>query len=275
MRPKRRLGQNFLVGAGYPERIVAAVSPGADEPIIEIGPGEGALTALLLARGARVTAIEIDDHLIPGLHRLFGNNPRFALVNGDALDIDFCRIFPQEGKVRVVANLPYYISTPLLQRLIAHRHCISEMTLMLQREVVDRIIADPGGRDYGYLTVLVSFYCEASRLFDVPPGAFRPVPKVTSSVVRLRPLANPAVAVRDEDLFLSLTRTLFAQRRKTIHNNLRAGAAALGLGTTADLPAVLSSAGAGIDGHRRAETLSLRDLASLAEAIHQRGQTDE
>lgn len=271
MRPKRRLGQNFLTGAGYSERIVEAVAPRPDEPILEIGPGQGALTALLLEQQAVVTAIELDHELIPLLESRFGSNVRFRLIEDDALKVDFCHLFAAGQRVRVVANLPYYISTPLVQRLIAHRRCISEMTLMLQREVVERMIAPPGGKDYGYLSVLVQFYGEAVKLFDVPPGAFRPVPKVTSSIVRFRLRPDPVVPVEDEEKFFILAQVLFSQRRKTIMNNLRSGLARLGLTTDTDLPAILARAGApgtaGIDGRRRAETLDLREMAALSDAI--------
>src|SRR5205085_8689555 len=136
---------------------------------------------------------------------------------------------------RVVANLPYYVSTPILQRLIEQRRCLREMTLMLQREVAERITAHPGGKEYGYLSALVQFFCEAERLFDVPPGAFRPVPKVYSSVIRLRVRPQPAALVRDEGFFLELLKALFAQRRKTILNNLRAARDRLGLTSEAQM----------------------------------------
>ena len=267
MRPKRRFGQNFLTGTHYPERIVERVAPLPGEEILEIGPGEGALTGLLLARGARVTAIEIDADLLPRLESRFGADPRFRLRRADALTVDFCALFPAETRVRVVANLPYYISTPLVQRLIDHRGCISEMTLMLQREVVERMTAPPGGKEYGYLSVLTQFYCVAERLFEVPPGAFRPAPKVTSSVVRLRLRPAPAVAVAEETGFLTVCQSLFAQRRKTIFNNLRASQHRLGVQHESEIAALLAQAG--IDGRRRAETLSLAELADLANTLFQ------
>ena len=265
MRPKRRLGQNFLTGSAYPRRIVDAVNPAPDEPILEIGPGEGALTGLLLDAGARLTALEVDPDLRPHLLQLYGSNPRFNLLLADALLTNPCQLFPFDGRFRVVANLPYYIATPLLQHLIAHRHCIAEMTLMLQREVVERIVAPPGGREYGYLSVLVQLYAEVRRLFDVPPGAFRPVPKVTSSVIRLRLATAPRVEVADPARLLLLARTLFAQRRKTILNNLRAGLGPLAIDSAARLPALLDAAC--IDPQRRPETLDLAELARLTDLI--------
>ena len=157
------------------------------------------------------------------------------------------------SRARVVANLPYYISSPVVAHLVAHRAAIADATVMLQREVVDRLTARPGSKDYGSLTVFVATYCEAKRLFDVPPGAFRPAPKVTSSVVRLAMRPEPAVAVPDEPLYLRIVRASFAQRRKTLENNLAA----------AGWPGLAERAG--VDPRRRAETLDLEEFAALAE----------
>jgi 16S rRNA (adenine1518-N6/adenine1519-N6)-dimethyltransferase len=268
MRAKHSLGQNFLVGSHYPRRIVDSVAPRAGETIVEIGPGHGALTGLLLDRGARVIAIELDPELIPELSRMFSGLENFRLIEADALKVDYCELISPGASARIVANLPYYISTPILQRLIEHRHCLSEMTLMLQREVVERITADPGGKEYGVLTVFAQFYCEVEKLFDVPPGAFRPAPQVYSSVMRLRPRARTAAPVADEALMLELTKTLFAQRRKTILNNLRAGWGRLGLADESEIAGLLSSCGlGGLDSKRRAETLSIEEIARLANAI--------
>ena len=265
MRAKRSLGQNFLVGEHYPQRIVEAVAPRNDETIIEIGPGHGALTGLLVERGARIVAVELDRELIPALMERFATRENFRLIEADALDLDFCREIEPAASARVVANLPYYVSTPILQRLIEQRRCLREMTLMLQREVAARITARPGGKEYGYLSALVQFFCEAERLFDVPPGAFRPAPKVYSSVIRLRVRPQPAVLVRDEDFFLKLVPALFAQRRKTILNNLRAARERLGLGDEAQMARALAASE--IEPSRRAETLSLIEMARLAEQL--------
>src|SRR5215468_12743406 len=192
MRAKRSLGQNFLVGSHFPRRIVDSVAPRMGQTIVEIGPGHGALTGLLLESGARVIAVELDPELISPLSRMFSGRDNFRLIEADALKVDYCELIAPDAAARVVANLPYYISTPVLQRLIEHRRCLSEMTLMLQREVVERITAPPGGKDYGVLSALTQFYCEAEKLFDVPPGAFRPAPQVYSSALRLRFRARPA-----------------------------------------------------------------------------------
>lgn len=265
MRAKRSLGQNFLVRSHFSERIVNSVRPQAGETIIEIGPGHGALTELLVKSGARVIAVELDRELVPMLNRDFAGCANFKLVEADALEMDFCQIIAPATTARVVANLPYNISTPILQRLIAHRHCLTELTLMLQREVVERIVAGPGGKECGYLSILVQFYCEAEKLFDIPPGAFRPAPKVVSSVVRLKIRSHPAAEVRDEHLFLELTKTLFSQRRKTILNNMRSGWARLGLAEAAQINQTLMAAE--LDPQRRAETLSIAELARLANQI--------
>jgi len=270
MRVKRHLGQNFLVGTHYPERILKAVAPVAGETIVEIGPGRGALTGGLVDSGARVIAIELDSDLVPALNQRFASNENFSLIQADAMEVDICGLVGPGSSVRVVANLPYYISTPILQRLIAQRSCINEMTLMLQREVVDRLTAPPGGREYGYLTVLAGLYCRTERIFDVPPGAFRPAPKVHSSVIRLSVLDHPSAEIRDADFFLEVASSIFGQRRKTVLNNLRASRNRLGLPRAESASLALESAG--IDPQRRAETLSIAEIAALADALSRAGE---
>ena len=266
-RAKKRLGQNFLVDETYARRIVGALAPTADETVVEIGPGRGALTALLLEDAGRVVAVEFDRELAPVLRAKFALRDNFVLVEADALEVDFCQVVAPAASARLVANLPYNISTAILQRLIGQRRCITEMVLMLQREVVERITAAPGSGERGYLSVLVEAFCEAERLFDVPPGAFRPVPKVTSTVVRLRARSAPAVEEVGEDFFLALVGAGFAQRRKTIQNNLRAAPDALRARVeAAGGPARLLGA-AGVDARRRPETLTLDEWLALARLI--------
>src|SRR3712207_6081995 len=219
-RAKKRLGQNFLVDESYARRIVRALAPRAGETVVEIGPGRGALTELLLDSGARVVAVEFDRELVGLLSGRFGSREEFKLVEADALDVDFCSEIEPSREARVVANLPYNISTAILQRLLEQRRCLTEFVLMLQREVVERITARPGSSERGYLTVLVEAFCESEALFDVPPGAFRPVPKVWSTVARLR-VRETHAAGADEKLFTRLVGACFAQKRKTILNNLR------------------------------------------------------
>ena len=184
--PSKRLGQHFLRDRRIIHRIIEALAPQSGETIVEIGPGTGALTSLLVERADRVIAVEFDRKLAPLLSERFGDFANFKLVMADALTVDFCAEIHPARSARLVANLPYNISTAILQRLIAHRACIEEMVLMLQREVVERVLAPAGTTDRGFISVLVEAYCETKKLFDVAPGAFRPPPKILSSVMRLK-----------------------------------------------------------------------------------------
>ncbi len=186
LRPSKSLGQNFLINEGVVKRIIEELSPRSDETIIEIGPGRGALTSQLLDKAGLVVAVEFDRNLIPLLQETFAARKNLKLLADDALNVDFCSAIQPAGKARVVANLPYNIATAILQRLIAQRRCVTEMVLMLQREVVDRLIATPGSKERGYISVFVEAYCETEKLFDVAPGSFRPAPKIWSSVIRLK-----------------------------------------------------------------------------------------
>ncbi|HEX8136609.1 MAG TPA: 16S rRNA (adenine(1518)-N(6)/adenine(1519)-N(6))-dimethyltransferase RsmA [Pyrinomonadaceae bacterium] len=267
IRAKKSLGQNFLADERAVERIVTAVGPRADETIIEIGPGRGALTAPLLERAGRLVAVELDRELAPLLRERFRTSENFRLVEADALTADLCALIAPHGSARVVANLPYYISTAILQRLIEQRACISEMVLMLQREVVERITAEAGASERGFLSVLVQAYCLTETLFDVAPHSFRPVPKVWSTVLRLRVLPRVAVEVTDEALFRQLVATGFAQRRKTMLNNLRSAPDALRSRICGAGGAKHLLEAAGIAPARRAETLTLEEWARLAREI--------
>jgi 16S rRNA (adenine1518-N6/adenine1519-N6)-dimethyltransferase len=266
-RAKKRLGQNFLVDETRARRIVSALAPRAGETVVEIGPGRGALTSLLVGGGARVVAVEFDRELVPVLRGRFGGRENFVLVEADALEVDFCSAIQPAARARVVANLPYNVSTAILQRLIAQRRCVAEMVLMLQREVVERITAPPGSTERGYLSVLVEAFCEAESLFDVPPGAFRPVPQVWSTVARLR-VREETLPGADDPLLWRVVSAGFAQRRKTIQNNLRSA--------PADLRALVESAGgaslvletAGVGPQRRAETLTLEDWIAIARELN-------
>ena len=265
-RAKKRLGQNFLVDESYARRVVGALAPRAGETVVEIGPGHGALTAVLLESGARVVAVEFDRELVPLLRERFAGSGNLTLVEDDALGVDFCAAVAPAATTRVVANLPYNISTAILQWLIEQRRCVREMVLMLQREVVGRIIAPPGSADRGYLTVLVEAFCESEALFDVPPGAFRPAPKVWSTVARLR-VREGVAAGADDGLFLRVVGAGFAQKRKTILNNLRSA--------PPDVRALVDAAGgaagvlkaAGVEQQRRAEALTLAEWAGLVRAL--------
>ncbi|MDQ3799756.1 MAG: 16S rRNA (adenine(1518)-N(6)/adenine(1519)-N(6))-dimethyltransferase RsmA [Acidobacteriota bacterium] len=254
---KKSFGQNFLVDKNYIDKIIAALRLRAGEDVIEIGAGRGALTEKLVETGARVTAIELDRDLIPLLKEKFAENENFSLVERDALKINFAGLIQntktenQKTKAKLVANLPYYISTAILQKLIDERDCFSGMVLMFQREVVERITAVPGNKERGFLTVLVEAYLAAEKLFDVPPAAFRPAPKIWSAVVRLTP--KERVEIEDEKLFREIISAAFAQRRKTILNNLKSAPADLKK-KIGDAEELLNDSR--IDARRRAETLT-------------------
>lgn len=265
--PKKRLGQNFLEDERVIERIVREIHPRDNETIVEIGPGRGALTSRLVELAEHLYAIEFDRDLIPLLSRRFAAWPTFTLIEGDALTADLCAVIAPASQARVVANLPYYISTAILQRLIEQRACLAEMVLMLQREVVERITAPPATGARGFLSVLVEAYYEAEKLFDVPPTAFRPVPKVWSSVVRLRARQPAAINVADEQLLWRIVSTGFAQRRKTIFNNLRSAPADLCSRIEQAGGAMRALESAGIEARRRAETLTLDEWSSLTRAL--------
>ena len=264
---KRRFGQNFLVDRNIVSRIIEAVDPNRDETIVEIGPGRGALTTRLAERAGRVVAVEFDRDLVPYLRDLFGATTNLTVIEADALDLDFCEVISPAQTARVVANLPYNIATAILQRLIQQRRCVSEMVLMLQREVVDRLTAAAESPDRGFLSVFVQAYCETEKLFDVSPQAFRPAPKVWSTVVRLRVLPQMAIEVKDESLLWKVVSAGFAQRRKTILNNLR--------DAPEEIQELLKRRGgasivlceASIPPLRRAETFELEEWARLVNAI--------
>lgn len=257
MRARRKLGQHFLEPA-WADRLVAAIEPHSDDRFLEIGPGPGALTRRLAPRVGHITAVELDREMVAALAPRLP--PNVTLITGDFLEYDI-RPLTAEGPVRVAGNLPYNVSSPILFRLIAaHRGQggLRDATLMLQREVADRIQATPGSRDYGVLAILVHLHADVHRLLTLPPGAFRPAPRVHSAVIRLR-FRPPASALRDEAVFEAMVRSMFTQRRKTLLNALRPFAEAVGTNSAAAL------ASADVDPRRRAETLQLIELARLAD----------
>ena len=256
--PKKSLGQNFLVDKSVVSRIIEAAGVGPEDFVVEIGPGTGVMTRELAKKAGRVLAIELDERLIRDLREEFAYSDNVEILHEDALKFDFKSL---GEKAKVIANLPYYISTPMVSRLIAARENVSQMVLMLQKEVAERITAPPGGKEYGYLSVMVQLYVEARTLFTVPPGAFLPVPKVESAVVLLRVLDEPAVACRDYTLFEKVVSAAFSQRRKTLRNTLKASRLVP--------PESIETAGekAGIDLTRRGETLSLAEFARLTDNL--------
>ena len=222
MRARKRFGQHFLHDPAVLDRIASAISPRAGDHIVEIGPGRGALTHALLEDwpDATLDLVELDRDLVPRLREGFAGNPRIAVHEADALDFDFAKLANDRGgRLRIVGNLPYNISTPLLFHLLGSATVIDDMHVMLQREVVERIAAHPGSGDYGRLTVMLAPWVRAESLFDVGPGAFHPPPKVWSAVVRLIVRREPAFTVSPH--FGAVVSAAFSHRRKTIRNALR------------------------------------------------------
>lgn len=258
LRAKKSLGQNFLRDPHYLNKIVDAAGIGPDDQVLEIGPGLGHLTHVLTQRARKVLAIEVDDRLIPLLLDEFSAVRNFELLHADALEYDYDSL---DGTWKVVANLPYYISTPIIQKLILHRSKFKSLTLMLQKEVAERIAAPPGGKEYGFLSVLVQLYAIPRIEFKVPPGAFTPRPEVDSAVMTLVIRDQPAVPVKDEDFFMVVVKAAFSQRRKTLRNSLKQLNVA-----KEKMEMVLDKTG--IDLGRRAETLSLEEFRRLAEYLH-------
>lgn len=262
--PLKRLGQHFLKDPRTVQRIVKALDPGPDETIVEIGPGTGALTAELVERAGRLVAVEFDQNLDPVLRERFASAENFKLVMGDALTVDLCAEIRPARQARLAANLPYNISTAILQRLIRQRECITEMVVMLQREVVERVLAPPGSSERGFLSVIVEAYADTEKLFDVSPGAFRPPPKVWSSVMRLT--FKPRV-IANEELFWETVSAGFAQKRKTILNNLRHASGRLQEVLQRNGGASIVLCKAGVELQRRAETLTIEEWDRVVGAM--------
>ncbi|MEP6923485.1 MAG: 16S rRNA (adenine(1518)-N(6)/adenine(1519)-N(6))-dimethyltransferase RsmA, partial [Pyrinomonadaceae bacterium] len=271
---KKSFGQNFLVDEAYIEQIIAELNPLRGETIIEIGAGRGALTRHLVESGANILAIELDRHLMPILRNEFSQHENLTLIEADALNIDFSQILSEESKTqnpkpKIVANLPYNISTAILQKLIQQRKCFSELILMLQREVVTRITAEAGSSERGYLSVLVEAYADSEKLFDVPPTAFRPIPKVWSSVVRLQIKETSLITdgAGNEELFWQIVSLGFAQKRKTIFNNLKNAVPDLleKFAEKGGVGVILQNAD--VESIRRAETLTLPEWKRIFDSL--------
>ena len=255
----KSLGQNFLVDDTVLEDIVNSADVNPDDEIIEIGPGFGALTRLLLDKGKNVTAIELDKKLIPILEDEFKDYTNLKIINEDVLKCDMDEIIG-DSEVKILANLPYYVTTPIITKLIKGKSKILSITIMIQKEVADRIAASPSTKDYGALTLLVSYYCGVSKVREVPPTSFIPSPKVSSTVIRLIPRKEKSVKVNDEDLFFKIIRDSFNMRRKTLSNSLMP----LGLSKEKLINVLKES---DIDPKRRGETLSIEEFALLSNKI--------
>lgn len=252
---KKHLGQNFLYDSSILKRIIQSAGLSEEDTVVEIGPGPGRLTHMLAETVKRLVAIELDPELYERLKGDFIAYSNVEIIHGDALRYSFETI----GDFKVVANIPYYITTPIIFRLLEAKGYLKSMTLTIQKEVAERIVAQPGGKAYGVLTIMIQYFALPELKFIIPKEAFRPMPKVDSAVVHMKILEHPAVTVKDEKIFFRLVKTAFSQRRKTLSNSLK------GLGE--DIRDVMVSAG--IDPQRRPETLSLEEFARLSDAMTQ------
>ncbi len=250
-RHKKQLGQHFLHERGIIDRIIAAIAPQPGERLVEIGPGAGALTLPLLRRHGALTVIEFDRDLIEPLRAAAAPIGALEIVHADVLTVDL-RALAAGGRIRLVGNLPYNISSPILFHALDHADAITDMHFMLQKEVVDRMAADPGSKTYGRLSVMLQAFCDVTPLFKVPPGAFNPPPKVDSAVVRMVPRPPERIAVRDRALFARVVREAFGQRRKTLRNALM---------QTCDRDALVA---AGLRPEDRAEQVPVDGFVALA-----------
>lgn len=252
---RKRFGQNFLVDQQIIQKIVSAIDPKAEDNLIEIGPGMAAITEYLVQHCPAMTLIELDRDLVDHLHEKFRNVPHLTIHSGDALQTDFTQFYDKR-KLRLVGNLPYNISTPLLFHLLSVRDVIKDMHFMLQREVVDRLGAETGSKNYGRLSVMIQYHCSVMPLIPVPPSAFRPAPKVQSAVVRLTPHNSIPHPTDNLKLFSQVVNACFQQRRKTLKNCL--------LGFSDHLKDLEDS----FDLSRRPQQLSVQEFVFLANTIN-------
>jgi len=257
-RPLKSLGQNFLVDNNIIDKIILSAAIKPDDCVLEIGPGRGALTEYLACKAGRLVLIEYDHALAAALQQRYADDPRVTVVDADILAVDLADVLKDGSNWKVVANLPYNISTAVLFRLLEVKDRLDRMILMLQKEVGDRLVAAPDCADYGVTTVLLGLWFNMRREFIVSPGCFHPRPKVDSAVLSFVPLAGPRVPVGDESVFRRVVKGAFAMRRKTLINCLKAAE----LTTIDDLRGTLAECG--INGQRRGETLSLDEFAALS-----------
>jgi 16S rRNA (adenine1518-N6/adenine1519-N6)-dimethyltransferase len=255
MLAKKRFGQNFLQDKAIIARIVSTIAPQPTDILLEVGPGHGELTCLLVEQAQWLHVVEIDRDLIPGLSTLAAIHPILQVYNQDILEFDLASIVPENTRLRVIGNLPYNISTPLLFRLIEYKYLIQDIHVMLQLEVVERIVAAPNTEHYGRLSVMIQYHCSVQKLMNVPPSAFNPAPQVDSAVVRLMPFDKPPIEAKNYKLFYDVVKIAFSQRRKMIRNTLKP------LLNEAAIEAL------GISPLARAETLSLADYVKIANSL--------
>lgn len=259
LRASKRLGQNFLINSAIVQGIVTAAEIEAGDRVLEIGPGIGTLTQGLAEAGAQVTAVELDKKLPAVLAETLKGYDNVKIVPGDILKTDIRELMGQQP-FKVAANLPYYITTPILMALLEQKLPITKIVTMVQKEVAERMIASPGGKDYGALSVAVQYFTAPEIVLEVPPSSFLPPPAVDSVVISCRVLENPSVSVEDEKMFFRVVRTSFGQRRKTLFNALK------GLGLDKEIVAAALEK-TGIEPSRRGETLSLQEFAKLSDEL--------
>ncbi len=263
VQPKQSLGQNFLRDPNISRKIVAAIRPRPEDLILEIGPGEGALTTHLLGRAGMLIVVEIDRRVVKYLKEQVlpppeaGPHLAVTVLHQDILETDLSSVAHQFGRrLRIIGNIPYHITSPIIFHVLKHRSAVTDLTIMMQKEVARRVVAMPGTKDYGILAVLCQLHTNVRMLFDVSPNAFIPRPKVTSTVVRLQILEQPRVPIRDEQFTSMVIRGVFGKRRKTLRNSL----AYL---LDHDIPPTV----AGVDLRRRPEELTVVELVELANAL--------
>lgn len=257
----KSLGQNFLTDVSVLQDIIESSDISKEDFVIEIGPGVGTLTKELLKIAKKVCAIELDADLIPIIKKEIGEEENFELINKDALKVDFNEVIGKEKSVKLVANLPYYLTTPIISKILNEKYNFKSLIIMIQKEVAERINSKPNCKEYGALTILVQYYCDTSIIRTVKPSSFVPEPKVDSTVIKLEKLPEPRIKVEDEKLFFKVVRDAFNMRRKTLWNALKP----LGLPSD-DMKTVFENAG--IDPKRRGETLSIEEFGRLADEIH-------
>lgn len=258
----KSLGQNFLIDQNILDKIVEAAELNEENSVIEIGPGIGTLTQEMARKAKKVIAIELDDNLIPVLAETLGNYSNVKVIHNDALKVDFKKLIQEEelGHVSLVANLPYYVTTPIISKLLTEKPGLKSIVIMIQKEVAERMATGPGSKDYGSLSLLVQYYCEVEKVARVSPSCFMPPPKVESAVIKMVIRDEPAVKVRDEKLFFKIIRDSFNMRRKTLWNVLKQ----TGL-PQEKLEEVFEVSG--IDKQRRGETLTIEEFAKLSDAL--------
>jgi 16S rRNA (adenine1518-N6/adenine1519-N6)-dimethyltransferase len=260
--PKKKLGQHFLIDRNILNKVIQTAQVGKEDVIIEVGPGPGEMTLALARLVKHVIAVEIDSKLVEILKKKLSDCPNVEVVKSDILKVDFKRWYKKEGHpIKVVANLPYQISTPLLFRFIEAKEAFSTLTLMLQREVAERMVAFPGGKEYGRLSVLLQMFLDLSVRFFIPPSAFFPPPKVESAVVHMVWKERPMVDKQDEEWFIKVVKASFGYRRKTLANALKHSELSLPDSIESRIEEV------GIDPRRRPETLTIEEYIRLAEAL--------